>query len=97
MCLSHQHQLYKELASYLWSNGATTQNITVTTPGTYNVVVTDSDNGCTVTSSDVVINQDITAPSVVVSADATELTCANSDVLISSTPTVQGTCLLLME
>jgi gliding motility-associated-like protein len=79
------------IATYLWSNGATTQNITVTTPGTYNVVVTDSDNGCTVTSSDVVINQDITAPSVVVSADATELTCANSDVLISSTPTVQGT------
>jgi gliding motility-associated-like protein len=83
------------IATYLWSNGATTQDITVTTPGTYNVVVTDSDNGCTVTSSDVVITQDITAPSVVVSADATELTCANSDVLISSTPTVQGTATYL--
>ena len=78
-------------ASYLWSNGATTQNITVTTPGTYSVVVTDSDNGCSVTSADVVITQDILDPTVTVSPDATELTCANTDVVISSTPTVQGT------
>ncbi|MHC1778158.1 MAG: PKD domain-containing protein [Lentimicrobium sp.] len=29
-------------SSYLWSNGATTQNITVTTSGSYTVVVTDA-------------------------------------------------------
>jgi PKD repeat protein len=33
-------------ASYLWSNGATTQNITVTTSGSYTVVVGDA-IGCT--------------------------------------------------
>jgi hypothetical protein len=33
-------------SSYLWSTGATTQNITVTTTGTYYVTVTSS-NGCT--------------------------------------------------
>jgi len=48
-------------ASYLWSNGEITQNITVTTPGTYFVVVTDSDNGCSVTSADVVITEDVNA------------------------------------
>lgn len=32
-------------SSYLWSNGATSQNITVSSPGTYTVVVTDG-NGC---------------------------------------------------
>ncbi len=37
-------------ASYLWSNGETTQNITTSTPGNYIVTVTSA-NGCTNTSS----------------------------------------------
>jgi hypothetical protein len=37
-------------ASYLWSNGATTQSITSTAAGNYSVTVTDA-NGCTGTSS----------------------------------------------
>ncbi|HQP01639.1 MAG TPA: T9SS type A sorting domain-containing protein, partial [Bacteroidia bacterium] len=36
--------------SYLWSTGATTQSITVSTPGNYTVKVTNS-NGCSNTSS----------------------------------------------
>ena len=36
--------------SYLWSNGATTQNIGGLTAGTYNVTVTDANN-CTATAS----------------------------------------------
>ena len=36
--------------SYLWSNGATTNAITVTTPGTYSVTATDA-NGCTATAN----------------------------------------------
>jgi large repetitive protein len=37
-------------ASYLWSNGATSQSITATAAGNYSVTVTDA-NGCTGTSS----------------------------------------------
>ncbi len=43
-------------ATYLWSNGATTQCISAATPGTYSVVVT-SGTGCTVTLSQVVTIQ----------------------------------------
>lgn len=41
--------------NYLWSNGATTQAISVNSSGTYSVVVSDN-SGCSVTSSDVVIS-----------------------------------------
>ena len=78
-------------ASYLWSTGETTASIDVTTPGTYSVVVTDSDNGCDVTSADVVITQDITAPTVTVTPDATELTCSDTSINILAAPVVQGT------
>ena len=37
---------------YLWSNGATTQSVTVTQTGTYTVTVSDG-NGCTGTSTEV--------------------------------------------
>ena len=36
--------------AYMWSNGATTQNLSGLAPGTYTVAVTDA-NGCTATSS----------------------------------------------
>lgn len=36
--------------TYLWSNGATTANLTNVLPGTYSVTVTDA-NGCTTTAS----------------------------------------------
>ena len=78
-------------ASYLWSTGETTASIDVTTAGTYSVVVTDSDNGCDVTSTDVVITQDITDPTVTVVPTATELTCDVTTITIAATPTVQGT------
>jgi hypothetical protein len=41
-------------ASYLWSNGAITQSITVTTAGTYNVIVTNA-AGCSATSAGTVV------------------------------------------
>jgi uncharacterized repeat protein (TIGR01451 family) len=40
-------------ASYLWSNGATSQSINVTTGGTYSVTVTDA-NGCSGSDSHII-------------------------------------------
>ena len=42
--------------TYSWSNGATTEDLSNLSPGTYSVVVTDL-NGCTVTASYTVQNQ----------------------------------------
>lgn len=43
------------LSGYIWSTGDTTQTITVSSPGTYNVTITAS-NGSTYTADPVVIN-----------------------------------------
>jgi hypothetical protein len=58
-------------ANYLWSNNETTQNITVTTPGDYSVIITDA-NGCVSSSSNVVTITTINPPTspVLVSANA---------------------------
>ncbi|MBX7124164.1 MAG: S8 family serine peptidase [Cyclobacteriaceae bacterium] len=42
--------------SYTWSTGETTQNITVSTAGTYSVSVSDIALNCTSTSADIVVN-----------------------------------------
>ncbi|MHB1108068.1 MAG: gliding motility-associated C-terminal domain-containing protein, partial [Lutibacter sp.] len=76
-------------ASYLWSNGATTASISVTTPGNYSVTVTDSNNGCSVASESVTITQDISVPSISISAATTVLTCTVESIAL--TATVQGT------
>ena len=76
-------------ASYLWSNGATTANITVATPSSYSITVTDSNNGCSVTSDSVTITQDISAPSVSVSAVTTVLTGSTESIVLTSA--VEGT------
>ncbi|GDX52628.1 hypothetical protein LBMAG27_16750 [Bacteroidota bacterium] len=54
-CVGQSSQLCAATASsYLWSTGATTQCITVTTGGTYSVTVTNA-NGCTSSCSKTVI------------------------------------------
>ena len=84
--------------SYAWSasNGgnitmdANTSMPTIDAAGTYTVTVTDSDNGCTATD-DVVITQDIQAPTANAGSDD-ELTCTvTSLVLNASGSTGQGT------
>ncbi|MFN5323300.1 MAG: SBBP repeat-containing protein [Bacteroidota bacterium] len=49
--------------SYLWSNGASTQTISVTTGGTYTVTVTNS-SGCTGSKSQVVLVNPSPSPSI---------------------------------
>ncbi len=56
--------------SYLWSNGATTQNLLNVAPGTYCVTVTDA-NGCT-RSACATIQQN---PEIILSATVTNVSC----------------------
>jgi hypothetical protein len=58
--------------TFLWSNGATTQNISNLPPGTYSVTVTGN-NGCTGTSSEVV-NQ-YGCPGITASITKTDALC----------------------
>jgi hypothetical protein len=68
-------------ASYLWSNGATTQSITVTTSGSFSCILTDA-NGCTATTNTIVTNAvvsptvTITNPSAVCAPATVDLTAA---------------------
>jgi hypothetical protein len=59
---------------YLWSNGATTEDLSALTAGTYVVTVTD-DNGCTTVLS-ATVNQ---APPFNVNTSVTDATCANNN------------------
>jgi gliding motility-associated-like protein len=56
-------------SSYLWNTGSTSQSITVSTPGSYYVIVTDANN-CKDTSSSVAISQ-IQVPNIHVYPDTT--------------------------
>jgi large repetitive protein len=66
--------------SYNWSNGATTQSITVTTAGTYTVTVSNAE-GCT--SSTSVTTSNYTPPAPVISG-TTDFCTGGSTVLSSS-------------
>ena len=88
---------FQGTASYKWTmdsaDGAeigTTETLNVSEPGTYFVTVTDSDNGCSASTS-VEVTQDIT-PVVAEINGNEELTCATTEITLdASTSTVQGT------
>ena len=69
--------------SYLWSNGATTQSITVSDSGAYSVQETFAE-GCTLTSNTISVSAGPTAASIVV--DDTSV-CPGQPVTITSTVT----------
>ncbi|MBD2703985.1 T9SS type A sorting domain-containing protein [Spirosoma sp. BT702] len=71
--------------TYLWSNGATSQSISVTAANTYSVTVT-SGSGCTATAS-VQITQDSSVPSVSINPSSATLSCATSSVSLSAVGT----------
>ncbi|MCX6292038.1 MAG: T9SS type A sorting domain-containing protein [Bacteroidetes bacterium] len=73
--------------SYLWSTGATTQAITVTTVGSYSVTVTDA-SGCTATSAatTVIVNSNPSAP--VIGTSGSTVICTGSSVTLTSSPAI---------
>ncbi|MDF2449762.1 MAG: hypothetical protein K0R26_2266 [Bacteroidota bacterium] len=80
--------------SYSWSgpgitSGANTANPTVNQPGTYNLVVTNTSNGCSNASSpaSVVITQNITNPSAsAAAAGSSVLNCSTTSLILSGSP-----------
>ncbi|WP_456424315.1 T9SS type B sorting domain-containing protein, partial [Lutibacter sp.] len=82
--------------SFLWSknleliDGETTSSLTISTPGEYMVVVTDSESGCLGVKK-IVITEDKLEPEAVITGNEV-LTCDTTEVTLdASTSTVQGT------
>lgn len=75
--------------SYLWSNGSTSQSITVTSGGNYSVSIFNA-NGCSSTSSatTVTVNPNVT-PSVNISTPATTV-CEGATTVFTATATNGG-------
>jgi len=68
--------------SYVWSNGATTQSITVANPGNYSVIVFDED-GCAALSNNVVISL-IESAAPVVTLSGENVFCEGGSAILSS-------------
>ena len=71
-------------ASYLWSDGATTQAITVSAGGNYSVTVTDA-NGCSGTSPSFVVTVN-PLPTPAITAGGPTTFCAGGSVVLTSSP-----------
>jgi hypothetical protein len=69
--------------TYLWSNGSTTQNITVTTAGTYSVQVTNG-VGCSATSTPISISVNPVPAATITPNGVTSFCNGNSVVLTAS-------------
>lgn len=69
--------------------GATTISTNTAIPGTYELIVTNNDNGCTTVSNQVVIDQSSDNPVAVISNDGI-LTCANGDVVLDGLSSTAG-------
>ncbi|MDX9812234.1 MAG: PKD-like domain-containing protein, partial [Bacteroidales bacterium] len=71
--------------SYLWSTGATTQSITVTSSGSYSVVLTDT-NGCSATSDPVAVTVHPLPDVPVITPGGPVIFCEGGNVVLTSSP-----------
>ncbi|MFN0177010.1 MAG: gliding motility-associated C-terminal domain-containing protein [Saprospiraceae bacterium] len=83
--------------NYLWTTtdgnislGANTPNPSVNAPGTYTLQITNSSNGCS-SSSSVVVLQDTVAPAAVIMTPSDTLTCLTSQLELLGNGTGNGT------
>ncbi|MBL0359415.1 MAG: T9SS type A sorting domain-containing protein [Chitinophagaceae bacterium] len=72
-----------EGASYLWSTGAVTRNISVNSAGTYSVTVTDANN-CTAASADVVVTVNALPAVPTITAGGATTFCSGESVTLTS-------------
>ena len=70
--------------TYVWSNAANTATTSLSAIGTYTVTGTASSNGCTNTAT-VVVTNDLTPPTVTVTAPTTILNCTTLNILLTGT------------
>lgn len=71
-------------STYLWSNGATTQVITVTQPGDYSVTVSNA-NGCSSTSGTVAVTMN-PKPAPTITASGPTTFCEGGSVVLTASP-----------
>jgi hypothetical protein len=84
-CEGSSNTLYASFGnSYLWSNGATTQNITVNQTGNYAVTITDAFN-CSATSAPIAITVN-SAPPTNITASGPLTFCENDSVILTAPP-----------
>ena len=70
-------------------SGANTISYDIISEGTYELIVTNTDNGCTTVSAQVVIDQSADAPVAVISSDGI-LTCDNETVMVDGLSSTAG-------
>jgi hypothetical protein len=71
-------------ASYLWTNGATTQTISVSTAANYGLTVGNA-AGCTAAAAPVAVTS-LSAPAAVITANGPTTFCQGGSVVLSATP-----------
>lgn len=71
-------------SAFRWTGGTSSQTLTVDQTGAYSVTIIDS-NECTAISSSLTISQDITTPTISISALGTRLTCENPSTTLTAT------------